>query len=904
MSFPPAVFELCASFFLIKTVHNFLLLILTSLFLKAYGPSGLPWVYVLSNILFILTQFFIFPLGKKKGHAYLSACSRPFMAFVAFLTLLEIFPNSVLVLCSLLFMLTYDINATRSFSDMTGQVLPIRDVKKYLPSIYSFGTAGSIISGIGLTFLLDFCSFSQVYGLILILLIFYDRCLSKIEKFIVEERISCEGNVENVLVPDLRGETLKFAKVLMLASFLAFFCRLFTEFLYTTGVTTLLASEKGLASFLGIFGAFIDISVAILQATVVGKLFSAVPLGFIIAIRALGMIAISIGGIVFPHVYWAMTAQFFLMLTTKSFVTPAFVILLEPIPKVQRTNLRKLIAVVDSSAQVIGGLFLILFLKRTDAQTIMANSGMIFGVIAFFFLCLLFFTKKIDDGYNETVKETLESTEAKGDLELIDTIRFIPKTERLKRLNDLLSSADPNVRFNAIIEMQEFPPEEAGDLILTKISRENVPKNFLAACRVLMEKLGNEAVEILEDFLSHEQNHRLSADMLEILATLGAGERIVSIVQKYLDHPNHRVRGNALLGVLRFGSEPSILEKALEALISMIKHPEPFFRSSAAIVMGSTGLAMFVPTLAQLADDPQEEVKRNAINSLAMIKTAGALEVLSRKKKEPGNPGKWAMEAWESVSQNSFEEIIRVLHGLSTQERIGLSSWLNQVRDNEAFAVMHKVLHLEECPIRENLIQGLRSFDRSRISMLSKCLVVDDREMTRIDMSVLIDALRENGFNSLPPWSDLISMLGGSDFPEYNTFLKESLRELWKEIVFILKGREFKSSLTGIDLEARKTSIKDKIQVIFHLCALGTAEPAQVLDAIGKAKSRDNFLVSLALEYLESKFDPEKSGLLIPLLNWENSPAQLLSQAAQKCGIDPHKLSEDSVMSFFMRSCL
>jgi HEAT repeat protein len=87
-----------------------------------------------------------------------------------------------------------------------------------------------------------------------------------------------------------------------------------------------------------------------------------------------------------------------------------------------------------------------------------------------------------------------------------------------------------------------------------------------------------------------------------------------------LKDPNHRVAGNALVGLHRLGEDLDVIRH----LGKMARRPEPLFRASAAWVMGQTGEERYIGVLRQMVRDPDSLVRLNALRSLRRINLASA----------------------------------------------------------------------------------------------------------------------------------------------------------------------------------------------------------------------------------------------------------------------------------------
>ncbi len=83
-----------------------------------------------------------------------------------------------------------------------------------------------------------------------------------------------------------------------------------------------------------------------------------------------------------------------------------------------------------------------------------------------------------------------------------------------------------------------------------------------------------------------------------------------------LDDANHRVVGNALVGLQLAGETREVMRY----LSKMVRHPEALFRAAAVWVIGQTGEPRYTDVLRQMARDPDPLVRRSAFRSLRQLR--------------------------------------------------------------------------------------------------------------------------------------------------------------------------------------------------------------------------------------------------------------------------------------------
>lgn len=411
--------------------------------------------------------------------------------------------------------------------------------------------------------------------------------------------------------------------------------------------------------------------------------------------------------------------------------------------------------------------------------------------------------------------------------------------------------------------------------------------------------MGIDGFDLVKDFLSNITEPRLIADMLEALAAEGANPGTIHLYESYLGHPHHRVRASALTSIVKNSLNQGHLETALENLAEMIRTPEPLSRSTAAVAMGSIGLPMFVPALARLSEDPEEEVMKNAFLSLARLRTPGSLDIVAKGRLSPGLRGKIAENVWAEASRDNLAEMTRLFRNLDAQERKQLGTWLRTVDHDKALSVLNRVLRLENREIRENLLSSLGNLEEEKLRLLSESLT--DTDPALVDFTPLIRALANVRLRSLPSWVELISILGGASSPALLDFLRSSLAELNRELFMAFLARERRLQVGPMDADAIFITFELKVQVFLHLVALASIDPPGILDGFKKARSPDGFLQSLALEFLEGKLPRELCSQLQPVLQYETKPAMAFSLVSRICDLSPALINDDAIINFLQR---
>jgi HEAT repeat protein len=108
---------------------------------------------------------------------------------------------------------------------------------------------------------------------------------------------------------------------------------------------------------------------------------------------------------------------------------------------------------------------------------------------------------------------------------------------------------------------------------------------------------------------------RVRANFVEGLWNGAATDHHRRLFRRALEDSNHRVVGNALVGLHRLGEHRDVVKQVSK----MARRPEAAFRATAAWVMGRSGEELYASVLRHMVRDPDLQVRRSALRSLRQI---------------------------------------------------------------------------------------------------------------------------------------------------------------------------------------------------------------------------------------------------------------------------------------------
>ncbi len=920
MNPPPAspVRLLAAQFLVQKASNNLLYLSLLTVFLKNAGSEGLPWVYVLVNLAFIGLQFGAarFTAGRE-GHWLLTVLSWPALIFaVAGGAVVEGAPAHLL-LVFLIVSILIDLFTNQSFSNMANQYLPLQEAKQVMPAICAAGSLGYILSGILLKFVLDLVGIRGLLWFTALLIIAQHLLLGALEPFEEATRpretprppapdqgprhgqafppgqANCAGagNIAPAAAPTVPSWQQPLACLLIGSSFLILFNKYLIDFLFAGAVNRHFTDAQDLAVFMGVFGASADITVIGLQTLVMNRVFARFPIGRVLMLVP-GLLVLLCGGAALGATFLLVTViQFFVLVNSKNFTVPATSILLSAVRQRERGLYRRDIGIVCSASSMLVGGLLLVVRRAVSPEGLFLAAAFVYGMMAWVHY-------RLDAAYAHTLRETISDRAlARDDPEWLEAIRFLAPLERVSRLRDLLAHPDPAIRKGAVTEVALLPPDKVRTLLLPLLGTEKDPACLAAIARTLLEVLGPAALCNLEILLAGNEDPRLTADLLEAVGRVGTGEAIEDMVELFLTHDHHRIRGSAVISLLRMTRRPDRLELALGVLSNLARDPSALCRATAAAVMGELANPLFIGSLETMSQDADETVARNALQALAKMRTSRALAILESRCRHPSPVvAAVAQNLFREASRQGIERIASLLQGFSGPERQRLAQSLKTLRGELVLDVLSRILRLEVPEAREGLTRLLRDGDAETLSLLDQCLITPTSDSpTAVSLAPAWERLRQSFPVALPRWSEALPCLAGADrragpgdpVPGHldGNGLQTTLTRVWLEGAALDAAPALLPTPPAIDLLTRLRQLwHQRVEVVARCVALCTPDPAPVLRAVDQVMAGDPFTRSVARELLETQLGTTLMGWLAPILEppAAHAPGGVLRQARER----------------------
>ena len=188
-----------------------------------------------------------------------------------------------------------------------------------------------------------------------------------------------------------------------------------------------------------------------------------------------------------------------------------------------------------------------------------------------------------------------------------------------KRLADSAAAEETALPSDSAARLMEILAEiSEGARILPSLMRLMRHSNpFVRSKAVKLVGKGSGSVKWVRGRLA-ETDPRIRANAIEALWGID-NEEVRELLRSATKDGNNRVAGNALAALYRLGECAVIPE-----IVRMTDHGSALFRTTAAWVMGETGDPRFTELLARMMREPNAAVRARAMASLGKIKTAVA----------------------------------------------------------------------------------------------------------------------------------------------------------------------------------------------------------------------------------------------------------------------------------------
>lgn len=866
-------------FMMLKASNNLLYLSILTTFLDKAGAKSLPWVYLLVNLLFIVIQFqFMTRIVGREGHWLLSATTWPAVALS--LTAAFVFPVDTvpLLIGFLLMAMLIDLLSNQAFTAMLNHFLSIGEARRSLPVIYASGSFGFILSGLLLKFVLDFVGLNGLLFANAVIVALSGIVLHKLKPVEVARLAEVEevdppaATVTKTEIQSVDETSMQhpLARLLIISSFLIIFNKYLVDFLFAASLSTFFSSGNDLAAFMGVFGATADFAVIGLQTFVMNRVFSAFPIGRVLAFMPIILTLLCVMASFSLKFAIIAAVQFLVLLNSKNFTVPATTILMGIIPQKNRVSYRRDMSVACSISSAVVGVFLLLARERFGYD-------LLFLIAATLYLLMAFVHAMLDRAYLTTLRRALVSKDDEFAADQISSLRFLQQQDRIQQLKELLADSNPRIRTRAIEETAELPARMARELLEPLLELEPDSRCLTAITRNLLQVSPEQSAQHIQRLLETTADERLRSDIIETIGKVRVNAIGEEAISPFLDHRHHRVCASAVITTVRLTRSRLALERAMHRLADMAIDTQELMRASAAAVMGELGLPLFIPALANLAGENNTLVATNAASALSRMQCPAAVAVLENLLFHDNNVvARKAEDLLATASRDSVSRISRLLPGITAEERQKLAVKLRSGRHQDSHELLAAILCIDNLEKRRNLINLLEKADKTLLSLMSSCIVSNDQNQIELKIAPLMKIAESSYYSELPPWVPLLTALGGGsvehleNFPECAVAVESLIRNMWHELAAVVEHD---------DPVLWRKIWQTRVFACVRIVACLSSEPSTMIKSIKELRSGKSFSRGMAAEYLEARLGHGLAIKILPLVDTSGAvpgePAEL-----------------------------
>ncbi len=598
----------------------FLLTSANVLFLDAYGARYLPHAYIGAGILGSLVGLLYTKIQKYVSLRQLLSGNLAFFVFiiVLFRLLFELpgkWPAAILFISA-----TMITNLSGLVTEaVKGLLFNIRQGKR----LFGFISVGALIPAIAGGFAVpllvkiirgteNLLIFSALGLAISLAILFY------IFKAFPESFSEADGNPDKASEKSASAELPKSRYLLLIFAFsvMMIFSFYFINYNFGEQLNTRFPDKDEMASYFAIFlsiGYVISLlSVTFISSRVLTRYGLTGGLIILPAVLMIGSIALVIGSFLPGALIIVFAAAVINRIIYLSFMTPftspSLATLYLPLPVHQRIGAQAMTnSVVMPVFTVIAGALLLLFTDVFHFEAIHISIALII-VLAVWIVITLLLRKE----YPVVLDKAL-SKRALGEISSLS----LEDSSTLGVIQNSLKSSVPGRVIYALNVLAELN-DKSLNAVLVELLSHPAPEVRLAALEKIEGTETDLSPEVIQPFLQREKVPEVKGRACRTLSAIG-GSDVFEEVVPYLSDNHREVRMGAMVGLLRHCGIEGVLA-AGEPLIKFQNSENAAERAFAAEVLGEVHTRSFYRPLLKLLNDPELEVKREALTAAGKLK--------------------------------------------------------------------------------------------------------------------------------------------------------------------------------------------------------------------------------------------------------------------------------------------
>jgi ATP/ADP translocase/HEAT repeat protein len=680
----------------------------SAVFLAAFSPAALPYVYIASAGFVALCGFLYARIEARTPVSLLLPATLVLLVLsvVAWRLGLWLTHATWLAFGLLLWLRVLVVLTNLVFWGLAGRLFNVRQGKRLFSLIGSGELAASILGGFATPLVVPVlgthnlllgsaCSLVACLGLLLVTL---RRCAAPLTAEAKEE--STTPATPHSLTQLLQQ---RYVVLIFLIQMLLVMVYYFVDFTFLAQTKAHYQTEEQLANFLGPFLGMVETINFLTSTLLSSRLITRYGLRVGLLVHPIGLMGCSVLLAVtgttasMHHLFFWLTALTKICdeVLWKTINDPVFLILYQPLPAQQRFAAQiAMQGIMGPFAVALSGAILVLF-----GTVGSGHMGQLPIVILVVLAGAVIVALKVQREYASALKQALTKRTLEG------TGLSLHDPSSLAVLQRELQSPYPGEVIYALelLEKLEHPSLPAMLVPLLEHTNVNVRQDVL---RRLERLRATSAMAAVRHYLSTETTPQARATAVQTLCALGEVE-VVEEVMPYLNHAEPQMRIGAMVGLLRYGGIEGVLV-AGERLLSMVHASDPALREMAAQVLGEVGLQSFYQPLAPLLQDSDPRVCRAALLAAGKVNNARLWPFVL-----PHLSAPTVARAASMALAAGGEAVLPVLAAAFAapeqprETRLAIAQLCGRIRGEQAIGLLRAALDVPDDAVRSRVLAGL-----------------------------------------------------------------------------------------------------------------------------------------------------------------------------------------------------
>ena len=614
-----------------------------AIFIKEAGYQNLPYMYILTALLMVITSGFYSRIVDKvsryfflitiiSGSIFLIGFMRVLLHWdIAFRSYIIFGLTEVLLIIPVMHFWTY-----------SNDVFNPREGKRLFPVMGSIGLLGTILGGIFTKLA------AQNFGTANLLLVWIFILLLCFPITIVAQKKAVSFGIISHFTKKLhdhKTEQLNYFKsikiilenpLIRVLAFLhipMYIVVYIIDYQFFQNLNETISDQDQLAGFLGLFASVWSLSAMVFQFFITGRLLQRFGIGKVFLIHpasvTLGTIALAIrnfipfpaGGVYGLKSLLSISSKYSHIAFKYSFGEPSSNLLYNSISREKRGQSRAFItSTIKPLCIALAGIVLVLFFDVLNIN-IKVLSIFILGLSILWYLL----SRKIKPLYLNAMVNNLNSSSVELRDSAINALSNIKTSESKKLLLGAVESDNEIIAIYAIQLLKEILDEDSLKELITFIPHVKEPVK-LEIIKIITTMPSDDIIATLIQLLE-EQNPEIIAAVIKNLGIVG-GPSELDLISNYIGYTDLNIRCEAIIAFIKVSNIDETKMDFLKLLYEMAHDESPLEKEKAAYIIRKVASEDFIPILLELAESNEERILFEVIRALGSIHNEKVLPIL------------------------------------------------------------------------------------------------------------------------------------------------------------------------------------------------------------------------------------------------------------------------------------